>query len=186
MILCHNIFHLISYILTMVCLQRQYSSKLTILILISDGLVLKPRLNYGQNESYSQGYSSGLGHNDSFTCKPSGSQKLQCTGAHRLPAVKHQVDNDDYVYMHSTQNVHNRPYVHHPNSKNKLHLDNNHSNYQNNHSNQHAGVYGNAYGSRHSNLDSSYAEESETEYSDEEREYVYYVNRPSNQTASHV
>ena len=47
-------------------------------------------------------------------------------------------------------------------------------------------VHNNTHVSRHSNLDSSDAEESETEYSDEEREYVYYVNRPSNQTASHV
>ena len=119
-------------------------------------------ISYGQNESYSQGYASGL-DNDSFTCKPSGSQKLHCTGAHGVPALKHQLDSDDYVYMHS-HNVHNHPHVHHPK-------------YQNN--------YGNVYGT-HSNLDSSYAEESETEYSDEEKEYVYYVNRPSNQTASHV
>ena len=144
--------------------------------------------SYGQNESYSQGYASGLdhSHSDSFTCNPSGSHKQQCTGLHSGPVVDRKSNSDEqtpnYVHMYPRK-IHNHPSVQQPNSCRQLYLDNDQFTHQNSHSQGLPRVYGNDI--RHA-FDSSYADESETELSDEEKEYVYYVNRPTNQTASHV
>ena len=142
--------------------------------------------SYGQNESYSQGYASGLDHSDSFICNPSGSHKQQCTGTHRTPAACRESNRDEqtpnYVYMHSHK-IRNHPSVQQPSSCRQLYLDNDQFTKQNSHNTGLSPVCGNEI--RHV-FDSSYAEESETEFSDEEKEYVYYVNRPTNQTSSHV
>ena len=142
--------------------------------------------SYGQNESYSQGYASGLDHSDSFTCNTSGSHKQQCTGMHRVPAAGRNSNSDvqtpNYVYMHPHK-IHNHSSVQQPNSCRQLYMDNDQYAHQNSHNKGLSRVSGNDV--RHV-FDSSYADESETEFSDEEKEYVYYVNRPTNQTASHV
>ena len=142
--------------------------------------------SYGQNESYSQGYASGLDHSDSFTCNPSGSHKQQCTRIHRVSTACHESNRDEqtpnYVYMHSHK-IHHHPSVQQPNSCRQLYLDKDQFTKQNSHNKELSPVFGNEI--RHA-FDSSYVEESETEFSDEEKEYVYYVNRPTNQTSSHV
>ena len=107
---------------------------------------------------------------------------------HRLPSADHKLSTEDeaqnYVYMHP-HTVQNRLRVQQPNSCRQLCLDDGRSAAYGNHPKGLPAASSTAYDNRHI-YDSSYADESETEYSDEDREYVYYVNRPSNHTASHV
>ncbi len=137
---------------------------------ISDGVVLKPSLRSSHN-SYAHVNTPNLNHGDSFTftaasaaaaaASPAEVHRLQCASPRAVPDPH---DYQEYVYMHSCLPKRSAP---------NAHTDNPYSSHLRNV----------PFTGHQTNLDS---EESETEFSDEEKEYVYYVNRPGQQSASHV